>query len=45
MVADRDLPESLREFRDSLAKRPGGKWIAEIYHRHRASLRRERVTR
>ena len=45
MVADRDLPESLREFLESLAKRPGGKWIAEIYHRHRASLRREGVTR
>jgi glutathione S-transferase len=35
MVAEDDLPESLREFRDSLAERPGGKWVAEMYRRHR----------
>jgi glutathione S-transferase len=35
MTADHDLPESAREFLDSLAQRPGGKWVAEIYHRHR----------
>jgi glutathione S-transferase len=35
MIADHDLPESAREFLDSLAKRPGGKWVADIYHRHR----------
>jgi glutathione S-transferase len=35
MVADRDLPESWREFVDSLAQRPGGRWVAEIYRRHR----------
>jgi hypothetical protein len=37
MVADDDLPNSWREFVDSLAQRPGGKWVAEIYHRHRGS--------
>jgi glutathione S-transferase len=36
-VADSDLPESAREFLDQLAKRPGGRWVAEIYHRHRYS--------
>jgi glutathione S-transferase len=40
-VADDDLPESLREFRGSLAERPGGKWVAEIYHRHRFSSTEE----
>jgi glutathione S-transferase len=35
MVADDDLPASWREFLDSLARRPGGRWIAEIYRRHR----------
>ena len=35
MIADHDLPESAREFLDSLAQRPGGKWGAETYHRHR----------
>ena len=35
MIADHDLPESAREFLDSLARRPGAKWVAEIYHRHR----------
>ena len=35
MVADHDLPESLREFLGSLAERPGGNWVAEIYNRHR----------
>jgi glutathione S-transferase len=37
MVADEDLPESLREVRDSLAERPGGRWVAEIYQRYRFS--------
>lgn len=32
-----DLPESLREFLGSLAQRPGGKWVAEIYRRQRGS--------
>ena len=35
MVARRDLPDSWREFLDSLARRPGGRWVGEIYHRHR----------
>jgi glutathione S-transferase len=35
MVAPDDLPASWRDFLDSLAQRPGGKWIAEIYRRHR----------
>ena len=35
MVADDDLPDSWREFLDSLAQRPGGQWVAEIYRRHR----------
>jgi glutathione S-transferase len=37
MVADDDLPNSWREFVDSLAHRPGGKWLAEIYRRHRGA--------
>ena len=37
MVADDDLPESWREFLDSLAQRPGGRWVAEIYRRHRGA--------
>jgi glutathione S-transferase len=35
MVAKDDLPPDWREFLDSLAQRPGGKWIADIYRRHR----------
>lgn len=35
MIADDDLPDSWREFVDSLAQRPGGWWVAEIYRRHR----------
>jgi glutathione S-transferase len=35
VVADDDLPDSWREFVDSLAQRPGGRWVAEIYRRHR----------
>jgi glutathione S-transferase len=35
MVADEDLPGSWREFLDWLADRPGGRWVAEIYRRHR----------
>ena len=34
MVADNDLPDSWREFLDSLAQRPGGRWVAHTY-RHR----------
>jgi glutathione S-transferase len=30
-----DLPDPVREFLDSLAQRPGGQWVAEIYRRHR----------
>jgi glutathione S-transferase len=30
-----DPPESAREFLDSLAERPGGEWVAEMYRRHR----------
>jgi glutathione S-transferase len=41
MVADHELPESAREFRGSLAERPGGRWVAEIYHRHRFSSVKE----
>ncbi|HEY7633642.1 MAG TPA: glutathione S-transferase N-terminal domain-containing protein [Thermoleophilaceae bacterium] len=36
-VAESDMPGSLREFRESLAERPGGKWVADIYHRYRSS--------
>lgn len=35
MVADDDLPDSWREFLESLARRPGGQWVTEIYRRHR----------
>jgi glutathione S-transferase len=35
MVADDDLPDSLRAFVDSLARRPGAHWVVQIYHRHR----------
>ena len=35
MVADDDLPDSFREFVDSLARRPGGQWVEQIYRRHR----------
>jgi glutathione S-transferase len=35
MVGSNDLPESWREFLDSLARRPGGEWVAEMYRRHR----------
>jgi glutathione S-transferase len=35
MVADDDLPDSLREFLDSLAQRPGGQWVTRMYRRHR----------
>ena len=35
MVPEDDLPDSWREFTDSLARRPGGRWVTEIYHRHR----------
>ena len=35
IVAHDDLPDSWREFLDSLAQRPGGQWVNEIYRRHR----------
>src|SRR5215212_8809819 len=35
MVTDEDLPAFWREFLDSLGERPGGRWVAEIYRRHR----------
>jgi glutathione S-transferase len=35
MLADDDLPDSWRQFLDSLAHRPGGRWVASIYRRHR----------
>jgi glutathione S-transferase len=35
MVADDDLSDTGRAFRDSLARRPAGRWVAEIYRRHR----------
>jgi glutathione S-transferase len=35
MIADHDLPAPWREFVDSLAQRPGGQWIAQIYRSHR----------
>ena len=37
MVADENLPALWREFLDSLGERPGGRWVAEIYRRHRAA--------
>jgi len=37
MVADDDLPDSWREFVDSLAQRSGGQWVAEMYRRHRGT--------
>ena len=37
MVTEDDLPASWREFLDSLAQRPGGQWITEIYRRHRGA--------
>ena len=37
MVADDDLPDSFRGFVDSLARRPGGQWLAQIYRRHRGT--------
>ena len=37
LVTDDDLPASWREFLDSLAQRPGGHWISEIYRRHRGA--------
>ncbi|MBV9535440.1 MAG: glutathione S-transferase [Solirubrobacterales bacterium] len=35
MVAVDDLPDSWREFHGSLAQRPGGQWVAQMYRRHR----------
>jgi glutathione S-transferase len=35
MVADRNLPDAWRDFLQSLAQRPGGRWLADIYRRHR----------
>jgi hypothetical protein len=30
-----DPPSSAREFLGMLAERPGGRWVSEIYERHR----------
>lgn len=35
MVADDDLSGSWRAFRDSLTQRPAGRWVADVYRRHR----------
>jgi glutathione S-transferase len=35
MVAVDDLPDSWREFLDTLAHRPGGQWVAQMYRQHR----------
>jgi glutathione S-transferase len=35
MVADDDLSDSWRAFRDSLAHRPGGEWVTDTYRRNR----------
>ena len=35
MVADENLPAFWREFLDALGERPGGRWVAAIYRRHR----------
>ncbi|MBV8997893.1 MAG: glutathione S-transferase family protein [Solirubrobacterales bacterium] len=35
MVAVDDMPDSWREFLDSLAQRPGGQWLTQMYRRHR----------
>ena len=37
IVADDDLPDSWRECLDSLAHRPGGQWLKQIYRRHRGA--------
>jgi glutathione S-transferase len=37
LQADNDLPDSLREFVRSLARRPGGEWVAETYRVHRGA--------
>jgi glutathione S-transferase len=37
MVAEDDLPATWREFVDSLGQRSGGRWVAEIYNRHRGA--------
>jgi glutathione S-transferase len=34
-IAEDDLPESWRELVDSLAQRPGGQWVAQMYRSHR----------
>jgi glutathione S-transferase len=35
MVAGDDLSDSWRAFHDSLAQRPAGRWVAEMYRSHR----------
>jgi glutathione S-transferase len=35
VLADDELPEPWRQFVHTLAQRPGGKWVTEIYRRHR----------
>jgi glutathione S-transferase len=36
-------PAGAREFLDSLARRPGGQWVTEIYRRHRLAKREPAV--
>jgi glutathione S-transferase len=38
-------PESGREFLESLAQRPGGEWVAEMYRRHRRPAGRPALSR
>jgi glutathione S-transferase len=35
MVAGDDLSDSWQAFQDSLAQRPAGRWVAEMYRSHR----------
>ncbi len=37
IVSDDDVPDSWRQFVGTLAQRPGGQWVAEIYRRHRGA--------
>ena len=35
--APRAVTAPVQELRDELAARPGGAWVAEMYHRHRGA--------
>ena len=42
------LPDSLRQYRDDLARHPAAQWTLEIYRRHRgrsAEVRRDKTAR